>query len=53
MAVYEKGAKKKSKYQHTLEEIAEAGRDEKFYLKEHMIHLPQRVSFTKYFIGKS
>jgi hypothetical protein len=52
LAVYEYATKKRSKYQHTLEEIAEFGRDEKFYLKEHMIMLPQRISFTKYFIGK-
>ena len=42
---------KELKYQSTLNTIVANAKDEKYYYNEHMIFIPQKISFTKFFIG--
>ena len=50
-AVYGDQTEKEKKYKSTLESIVSAAKDEKYFFQEHMILIPQTISFTKYFIG--
>lgn len=54
MAVYndDKKMEKRRGYRNLFERIIDKAKDEKYYLKQHMIMLPQTVSFTRYFIGQ-